>query len=668
MHKFLVIILLLGAPARFWAQADRDAESNTVDEVLHTLAAVRSYYEVAISPDGTRLAWVENRTGEGVHGTSILVAGPSDFSQARRITATDNGSAYEDQIAWSPDGTQLAFLSDAAQSGQQQLYVADIESGKARRLTGYTGHVSTPAWSPDGKSIAVLVIENSPRSVGPLQPTPPPSGVVEEKIDEQGIQVVGVSTGNTRAVSPADLYVYEYDWAPDNAGFVVTAAHGDGDNNWWTAQLYRLSLDGQLRLICTPASQIANPRMAPDGKTVAFIGGLMSDQGVVGGDVYVVPGSGGEARDLTVAMNASATWLTWVRSGKLLFTALADGDSAVETVDTDGKVSPLWKGPELISSGSWAVSLSPDRDGRQTAVVRSSAMHPPEVWMGPVGAWQPVTRANQEVKPMWGEARSVHWKNDGFSVQGWMLTPRDFKSGEKYPLIVHVHGGPASACSAGWPAAPIAAYAAAGYFVLCPNPRGSYGEGEAFTRANVKDFGGGDFRDLMIGVDEALRRFPVDGRRVGLWGWSYGGYMAMWAETQTQRFAAVVAGAGIANWLSYYGENHIDQWMIPYFGASVYDDPAVYARSGPIQFVKNVKAPTLILVGDRDAECPAPQSFEWWHALKTLNVPVEFVVYPGEGHMIQQMQHRRDLLLRSVQWFDRWLAPSGEQPAAGKKQ
>lgn len=185
--------------------------------------------------------------------------------------------------------------------------------------------------------------------------------------------------------------------------------------------------------------------------------------------------------------------------------------------------------------------------------------------------------------------------------------------------------------------------------------------GEAFTQANVKDFGGGDLRDIMAGVDQVIRELPVDSRRLGIQGWSYGGYMTMWTESQTPRFAAAIAGAGIANWLSYYGQNSIDQWMLPYFGASVYDDSAVYARSQPINFVKNVKTPTLILVGDRDGECPAPQSFEWWHALKTFNVPVQFMVYPGEGHLIQQPQHRRDLIQRSVQWFDRWLGSTASQ-------
>jgi dipeptidyl aminopeptidase/acylaminoacyl peptidase len=194
-----------------------------------------------------------------------------------------------------------------------------------------------------------------------------------------------------------------------------------------------------------------------------------------------------------------------------------------------------------------------------------------------------------------------------------------------------------------------------GYFVLRPNPRGSFGQGEAFTRGNVKDFGYGDLRDILAGVDDVVKHFPVDPRRIGIGGWSYGGYMTMWAVTQTHRFHAAVAGAGIANWQSYYGENDIDQWLIPFFGASVYDDPAVYAKSSPINFIKNVKTPTLILVGDRDGECPTPQSFEFWHALETLGVENRFVVYPNEGHMIYDPAHQRDIMQRTLEWYDRLL-------------
>jgi dipeptidyl aminopeptidase/acylaminoacyl peptidase len=191
-----------------------------------------------------------------------------------------------------------------------------------------------------------------------------------------------------------------------------------------------------------------------------------------------------------------------------------------------------------------------------------------------------------------------------------------------------------------------------GYFVLMPNPRGSYGRGEKFATANVRDFGGGDLRDILAGVDEAIRAAPVDPERIGLTGWSYGGFMTMFAVTQTTRFKAAVAGAGISNWQSYYGQNAIDTWMIPYFGASVYDDPAVYGKMSAINFIKQVKTPTLIVVGDRDGECPAPQSYEFWRALKTLGVKTQMVVYPDEGHSFHTPSHQKDVLLRMIAWFN----------------
>src|SRR5437762_4663515 len=205
----------------------------------------------------------------------------------------------------------------------------------------------------------------------------------------------------------------------------------------------------------------------------------------------------------------------------------------------------------------------------------------------------------------------------------------------------------------------IAALSASGYYVLLPNPRGSYGQGEDFTRANVKDFGGGDLRDMLAGVDAVTRKYPVDPARLGGTGWSYGGFMTMWTVTQTTRFRAAVAGAGIANWQSYYGQNGIDQWLLPYFGATVYDDPAVYARSSPIEFIKRVRTPTLVLVGERDAECPAPHSREFWHALKMLKVPTQLVVYPGEGHVFDSPKDRRDVMRRTLGCLDKSLKASG---------
>jgi dipeptidyl aminopeptidase/acylaminoacyl peptidase len=317
----------------------------------------------------------------------------------------------------------------------------------------------------------------------------------------------------------------------------------------------------------------------------------------------------------------------------------------------DGASEMLWRGSEFIGV-SGVIGASVARDGRTSAVIHSSFRQPQEIWTGPIGAWRPITKIN-DVKIAWGDGRSVHWVSDSTDVQGWLLAPANIDPARKYPMVVYVHGGPASAALATFPRDQNALLAASGYFVFMPNPRGSYGQGEAFTRANVKDFGYGDLRDIMAGVDAVLKDNPIDSNRVGVWGWSYGGFMTMWMVTQTNRFRAAVAGAGIANWMSYYGENDIDEWMIPYFGATVYDDPAVYAKSTPINFIKNVKTPTLVLVGERDGECPAPQSFEFWHALKTMGVDTQLVVYADEGHSIRKPAHRRDIARRLVQWFDK---------------
>jgi dipeptidyl aminopeptidase/acylaminoacyl peptidase len=228
-------------------------------------------------------------------------------------------------------------------------------------------------------------------------------------------------------------------------------------------------------------------------------------------------------------------------------------------------------------------------------------------------------------------------------------------------MVVLIHGGPSSATTPEWPAgfgmsrAIVAVLSSQGYYVFLPNPRGSYGQGEDFTRANVKDFGGGDLRDILAGVDAAIAKYPIDPARLGVTGWSYGGFMTMWTVTQTNRFRGAVAGAGIANWQSYYGQNLIDQWMIPFFGASVYDDPGVYEKSSPIHFIKKVKTPTLVIVGEHDAECPAAQSYEFWHALRTLSIPTQLIVYPGEGHMFIKPENQAGRLDQTVAWFDKYL-------------
>ncbi|MGC2196168.1 MAG: S9 family peptidase [Terriglobales bacterium] len=623
---------------------------------LESLPAIKKIDQVVISPDGAQVAYIVD--GE-LSVAAVAGGGPHRIAAEQKMAARD--------VAWSADSRYIAWLCDLpGEVPASQLWAGSADGGSLIKLADLQGYAETPRYSPDRAKIAVLYIQGMPRVAGPLQPMTPLAGVVGEKIYEQRVAVVDVGTRKLTQVTPADVYVYEYDWMPDSKGWAAIAAHGSGDNNWWVARLYAVSAEnGEMREIYKPKWQIAEPHVSPDGKSVAFIEGVMSDEGLTGGDIQLVPVAGGAAQSLMPGIKASPSSLAWTGADRISVVANVDGNSGYTVIPGAGYPDSAtwkgWTGEELIGTDTeaWVPGASFSRDGSVSAVVRQSASMPPEVWVGPMGGWKQITRVNKDVRVSWGESRNVHWMNGDTRVQGWLMLPKDFDPAKKYPLVVSVHGGPSWACTSKWQAGSMGDMTAGsllGWFVLCPNPRGSYGQGEAFTQGNVKDFGGGDFRDIMAGVDAMLQEFPIDAKRIGIRGHSYGGYMAMWAETQTTRFAAAVAGAGLSDWQSYYGLNDIDEWMLPFFGASVYDDPAVYQKSDPIRFVKNVKTPTLILVGDRDGEVPMPQSIEWYHALEAMKVPTQMVVYPNEGHVFYRSADARDYTVRMLDWFDEWFA------------
>jgi dipeptidyl aminopeptidase/acylaminoacyl peptidase len=645
-----------------------------IANVISELERTRTIHEAALSPDGQQIAWVVDGNG----GTEIQVASTADPARTHRLTAGTGTPCLEEYLAWSPDSKELAFTSDCNGNAGGAMDQADVylaapgaPSSSPRRLTHLHGGVTSLAFSPDGLHIASLYIEGATRPAGALAPMKPPSGVIGvEGLEIQRVATIETASGEFRQVTPATLHVYEYDWAPDSGQLAYVAAPPPGENNWWVAQLYTQRLaGGQAQALLDPEHtsgplhglQIAVPRWSPDGQEIAFIGGLMSDQGSTGGDIYLISAAGGAAKNLTRDSDQSAGWIHWLKPTQLLVSWIKSGEVAIGELDSaSGKVTASnLTIPASVGDGRLENSLSIAKD--RVAYIKSSFSDAPEVYLGQLGEpAHPITRYNDGRKALWGKSESLHWTSDAFPVQGWLLYPAHYDPARKYPLIVSVHGGPSSAVLPKWPDLgynPIA-FSALDYFVLMPNPRGSYGEGEAFTQANRKDFGYGDLRDILAGVDAVSAKLGIDQQRIGLTGWSYGGFMTMFAVTQTQRFHAAVAGAGIADWKSYYGENSIDQWMTPFFGASVYDDPAVYAKSSAIDFIHNVKTPTLVVVGDRDGECPAPQSFEFWHALRAEHVPTQLVVYPDEGHHFNSPQHRRDVLARALSWFEQYMPPS----------
>ncbi|MTW12354.1 prolyl oligopeptidase family serine peptidase [Pseudoduganella eburnea] len=630
--------------------------SGAVAQAASPGVAIRDYRSVAISPAGDRVVSLESiDTGNGKRPHATVVV--RDASTGAVASEFDPCSTCSyDKPSWSPDGKSLAFVASDSRAGSAWLYVA--AGGKTRSLTVLQGVGSTARWSPDGRTLAMLATVGARKETGATAAGARQIGEIGAVEDAQRIATIPAEGGNLKLVSPEDTFVYEYDWTPDGKGFIATSAKGNGDNNWWVAKLSHVDASsGMLRIVATPGTQANMPRVSPDGRTVAFIGGLMSDFGSVGGDVYTVPLAGGEPVNLTPGFKGSFNSLVWRGKG-LLANALMGDKSNVLSLDLQGHRNVLRSAAASTSAAEGRMSFS--ADGSKAAAAQEDFEHAPAVMAGPIAAMRAVTDDNSSLQPQ-VSVQNISWKNEGFNVQGWLIGPRATQAGKKYPLIVQVHGGPAAAVSpryisAGEQGNPqLRLLTEKGYFVFMPNPRGSFGQGQEFTLANRRDFGGGDLRDIMAGIDAVAAAAPVDTNRMGLMGHSYGGFMTMWGVTHTNRFKAAVAGAGIANWISYYGQNGIDQWMIPYFGASAYDDPAIYRQLSPIESIKAARTPTLVYVGERDVECPPAQSMEFWHGLKAVGVQSSLVIYDEEGHSIRKPEHQQDLRKHIVDWFDRYL-------------
>lgn len=453
-------------------------------EAMQLIDTVDDYQEVALSPEGHDIAWVKRvapTSEEGRPGSAIFVRSISNKSPPRKISAAASYSAMsqpaqEADLSWSPNGMALAFLSDARSSGQLQLYVAENGSSP-EQLTQLQGHLARPQWSPDGRRIAFLYMPDVSAGGGPTAVAKEETGVAGAHIEEQRLAIVDLAKRQVLLVSPADLYIYDFDWSPDGRRLVATGAHGEGDNSWYVAQLWIIRIaDGLTTSLFKPNFQIAAPRWSPNGQMIAFIGGLNSDEGIASGDVYCIPASGGSPRNLTRDARFSAYWLTWLADSKnILFAEAIHGGSGIARlrVSEDGRPLTLWEGEETITGpAGFARGFSTDRWGKVIGVIRSSFDHSSQIQFGKFGDWRPLTPAVAR-PPGWGQVDNIRWRSDEFEIQGWLRYPADFDATRKYPLVVWVHGGPASLTTPHWPSTlfhPDALLVQHGYFVFIPTP------------------------------------------------------------------------------------------------------------------------------------------------------------------------------------------------------
>jgi dipeptidyl aminopeptidase/acylaminoacyl peptidase len=598
---------------------------------------------LCFSPDGKLLALEVREPVKGASADSHIWVLNVTSGELRQWTSS---AKSENNPHWSPDGRYLAFLSNRDEN--RQIYLMPANGGEAERLTAAKNNVQSFQWSPDGKQIAFLAGEPKTDDEEKREKDKADQRVVDRDDKHARLWSVDVESHKTRQVTKSPWRVQEFAWIPGRNEFMVKATdHPELDQ--WTDKIYTAPVaGGDLKELAAPRGPIRHLRVSLDGKQLGYLGSPID--GPTPHDLFALPVSGGTTGNLTgPRIDRPISQFEWRPDGSLVGLVQKGFDheidsirpSGIERMFPDFSLEPI----DFTISAAGAV-----------AMVAADADTLPELWLAASGsAPKPMSHFNQEwSKIPLHQSEIVKYPSfDGKLIEAQLVKPDGYRASAKLPLIVLVHGGPTGAWSQrfhNW----TQLLAARGYLVMCPNIRGSTGYGHKFIESNRTDWGGGDFKDVMAGVDWLVARGDADPRRLGIGGWSYGGYMAMWAPTQTDRFKASVAGAGMSDLASEFGTeagSAGDEW---FYGAP-YEHLADFQKSSPITYAKNVKTPMLILQGEADRTDPLGQSQQMYHALKRYGVKSDFVIYPREGHGITEEKHQIDLLERMLSWFDMYL-------------
>jgi dipeptidyl aminopeptidase/acylaminoacyl peptidase len=619
------------------------SENNSQRLTPEQAVSLRQLSDLRWSPGGARLALTVQEPPKGTGRLRhIWVYNPG----AQAPSQFTNSSKSESQPRWSPDGRQLAFLSDREEF--QQIYLMPVDGGEARRLTEGKRSIELFEWSPDGKQIAFLAPQAKTEDEEKKEKDKDDARVADRDDKRTHLWLIDVASGKTREVAGAPWHFRQAEWAPSGDRLFVTATDRR-ESDQETSRIFSVGVaDGKMKEISAPKGAFAGLRVSPDGKQIAYAGCRVD--GPAPHDLYVQSVEGGTPRNLTAeGLDRPVEGFVWLGDGKLL-TLVADGfRHKFYTVDTNGHA-------ELLAVPEMAVAGFDALDTGKLAFVGENTAKPQELWVKDAQA-EPkrVSSLNAAfVQGALSQPEFVRYKSfDGLEIEGALLKPLTYDGKVKLPTVLVIHGGPTGNFTdsfESWGQL----LAAAGYAVFYPNLRGSTGYGYQFMVLNRGDWGGGDFKDVMAAVDYLIARGIADPQRLGIAGWSYGGYMSEWAITQSQRFKAAVSGAGMADLAAEYGtEEHpsYDEW----FYGLPYEKPDGFIRSSPITHIRKARTPTLILQGEADTIDPLGQSQQLYRALKRYGVPSDFVVYPREGHGLREEKHVVDRLRRIVAWFDKYL-------------
>ena len=568
--------------------------------------------------------------------------------QNRELRHFTNSEKIDTHPRWSPDGKTLAFLSN--REDRTQIYLIPISGGEARALTQSKTSVQSFAWTPDAKEIVFLA--NSPKleEEEKKEKDKDDARVVDKDDKHPQLWTIDVESHKTKQITQEGWSISEFALLPQEGQLIVSGTD-EQQPELFADKLYLLQLsDGKMKQVASPGGPFGNIRIAIDGKTVGYIGSR--GDGPSPHDLYLQAIDGGPARNLTgSSLDRPINSFTWLEDGTILAHASTGTSSTFYSISKDGqtrkhKDTPVYPQGSFVATSKFLAFI-----GEKSALA-------PELWISTVeGKADKITSFNKEWETVpLVQPEIVRYPSfDGTMIEAMLLKPVHYKQETKLPLVVLVHGGPTGVWSERFNAWG-QLLAARGFAVLCPNIRGSSGYGHEFMVMNRKDWGGGDFKDIMAGLDFMISRGIADEGRLGIGGWSYGGYMAAWAVTQTNRFKASVSGAPMTDLALEYGAeessiNAYDTWFL----GTPYENLDHFIKMSPMTFVKNVKTPTLILCGENDSTDPIAQCFQFHRGLKRYQVETEFVVYPREGHGIREEKHQLDALNRMIAWFDKFL-------------
>jgi dipeptidyl aminopeptidase/acylaminoacyl peptidase len=613
---------------------------------------LRSIADLQYSPGGARLAFVVTEPPKGTGRKRHIWIHEKGSDSVRQYTFS---AKSEGGPRWSPDGKTLAFLSDRGE--EQQIYLMSINGGEGIALTKGKNGVKGFEWSPDGKQIAFLAPDAKTEAEEKKEKDKDDAHVADKEDKRSRLWLVNVATGETRALTKPTWEIGEFIWMRNGTQLVLSATERP-ESDEFTEKIYGIrTSDGDTTLLLAPRGPFGELKISTNGNTISFVGSR--EDGPEPHDLMLLPVNARAARNLTGAsLDRPVEAYQWGKDGSVDLVAANGFKTLFLKFLPDGSKQDLAATP--APTGAIATSAT-----SEIAYVSQTATQPPELWLwNQSGAARQISHLNDSwknfdlVAPTYSTFKSF----DGTEIEVAMLRPKGKSATmSSVPLIVLVHGGPTGRWSDSiepWGQL----LAARGYAVLYPNIRGSVGYGQKFVESNRTDWGGGDFKDVMASVRNLIVGGGIDANRLGIGGWSYGGYMAEWAITQTNDFKVAVSGAGMANLISEFGmEDHPagDEW---FFGTP-WEKPQDFLNSSPFIYFKNAKTPTLILQGDSDTIDPLGQSQELYRGLKRYGVETELVVYPREPHGFHEEKHQVDRLNRILTWYDKYLKPGAATKA-----